>query len=70
MNEPTYPSGTACLFSMTARVVTCPYCFSENTEVISDEQSTWFCHNCETLFPHQTSVSAAGVDRERPPAGG
>ena len=65
MNEPTYPSSSACLFSTAARIVTCKYCLSENTEPISNEHDTWYCNNCESFFTPPNGRTAA-LDRSGP----
>jgi transposase-like protein len=51
-----YPSSAASLFAAAARstgddvVVTCPYCFSEDTVPIENEYGLYKCNTCDTNF--------------------
>lgn len=74
-----YASGAASLFhAMAAQVpdisfrVTCPYCFSEDTEEVSRQHGIFYCNHCESRFERPASdPPATGVDRDgqsRPPA--
>ena len=42
-------SGLACLFSVMARTITCPYCLSEDVTEVDHEHEICFCNNCQPI---------------------